>query len=241
MPNEWARLARHVAKIVRRRHPAHVLPEEVNGSFAEMGAVAVDLGKIARDVVLSDDPDRAAQIRHDDDAMDALHSHLFTVLMDREWKHGVTSAVDVTLFGRFYERFADHAVEIGNRVVFQVTGEQCHRRLIRRRVGGVPFLRLNDASHGERPLSLRSKSPREGTIVRSPSAVVQVERRSVSARWDGIGGQTRSQCSARSLVAFAPGCVRAAGRIIAGTATTASTATHCDQSAELAAFRTGCC
>jgi phosphate transport system protein len=117
-------LARHVAKIIRRRHPEHVLPEEVNGYFAEMGAVAVDLGKLAREVVLSDDPDRAAQIRHDDDAMDELHSHLFTVLMDREWKHGVSSAVDVTLLGRFYERFADHAVQIGNRVVFQVTGEQ---------------------------------------------------------------------------------------------------------------------
>ena len=117
-------LARHVAKIVRRRHPEHVLPEEVNGYFAEMGAVAVDLGKTAKDVVLSDDPDRAAQIRHDDDAMDELHSHLFTVLMDREWKHGVASAVDVTLLGRFYERFADHAVQIGNRVVFQVTGKQ---------------------------------------------------------------------------------------------------------------------
>jgi phosphate transport system protein len=117
-------LARHVAKIVRRRHPEHVLPKEVNGYVAEMGAVAVDLGRLARDVVLSDDPDRAAQIRHDDDAMDELHSHLFTVLMDREWKHGVASAVDVTLLGRFYERFADHAVQIGNRVVFQVTGEQ---------------------------------------------------------------------------------------------------------------------
>jgi phosphate transport system protein len=117
-------LARHVAKIVRRRHPEHVLPEEVNGYVAEMGAVAVDLGRLAREVVLSDDPDRAAQIRHDDDAMDELHSHLFTVLMDREWKHGVSSAVDVTLLGRFYERFADHAVQIGNRVVFQVTGEQ---------------------------------------------------------------------------------------------------------------------
>jgi phosphate transport system protein len=117
-------LARHVAKIIRRRHPEHVLPEEVNGYFAEMGAVAVDLGKLAREVVLADDPDRAAQIRHDDDAMDELHSHLFTVLMDREWKHGVASAVDVTLLGRFYERFADHAVQIGNRVVFQVTGEQ---------------------------------------------------------------------------------------------------------------------
>jgi phosphate transport system protein len=117
-------LARHVAKIIRRRHPEPVLPGEVTRYFAEMGAVAVDLGKTAREVVLSDDPDRAARIRHDDDAMDELHDHLFTVLMGREWKHGVASAVDVTLLGRFYERFADHAVEIGDRVVFQVTGEQ---------------------------------------------------------------------------------------------------------------------
>ena len=42
--------------------------------------------------------------------------------MDREWKHGVAAAVDVTLLGRYYERFADHAVLIGRRVVFQTTG-----------------------------------------------------------------------------------------------------------------------
>jgi phosphate transport system protein len=29
--------------------------------------------------------------------------------------HGVAAAVDVTLLGRYYERFADHAVEIGRR------------------------------------------------------------------------------------------------------------------------------
>jgi phosphate transport system protein len=39
--------------------------------------------------------------------------------MDREWKRGVPAAVDVTLLGRFYERFADHAVEIAKRVIFQ--------------------------------------------------------------------------------------------------------------------------
>jgi phosphate transport system protein len=55
--------------------------------------------------------------------MDELHRHLFTILMDRDWKHGVTAAVDVTLLGRFYERFADHAVEIGRRVIFEATGE----------------------------------------------------------------------------------------------------------------------
>ena len=115
-------LALHVAKIARRRHPGHALPEEVNGYFAEMGRIAVELGNSAKDAVLTGDPYRAAQIRHEDDAMDELHRHLFTVLMDREWKHGVADAVDITLLGRFYERFADHAVEVGRRVVFQVTG-----------------------------------------------------------------------------------------------------------------------
>lgn len=62
-------------------------------------------------------------MREEDEAMDDLHRHLFTVLMDREWKHGVAAAVDVTLLGRFYERFADHAVEVGRRVIFLVTGK----------------------------------------------------------------------------------------------------------------------
>jgi phosphate transport system protein len=116
-------LALHVAKIARRRHPQHALPEEVNGYFAEMGRVAVELGNAAQEAVVSRDPDMAARLRGEDDAMDDLHRHLFTVLMDRDWKHGVSAAVDVTLLGRFYERFADHAVEIGRRVIFQATGK----------------------------------------------------------------------------------------------------------------------
>ena len=115
-------LALHVAKIARRRHPQPALPEEVNGYFAEMGRVAVDLGHSAQEALLTKDPEKAARIREDDDAMDDLHRHLFTVLMDRDWKHGVAAAVDVTLLGRFYERFADHAVEVARRVIFQVTG-----------------------------------------------------------------------------------------------------------------------
>ncbi|KUI30975.1 phosphate signaling complex protein PhoU [Mycobacterium sp. GA-2829] len=115
-------LALHVAKIARRRHPQHVLPEAVNGYFAEMGRVAVELGNAAREVLETRDPEKAARIQEEDDAMDDLHRHLFTVLMDREWKYGVTAAVDVTLLSRFYERFADHAVEVARRVIFQVTG-----------------------------------------------------------------------------------------------------------------------
>jgi phosphate transport system protein len=87
-----------------------------------MGRVAVELGNSAQEVVLSRDPEKAAQLAEEDDAMDDLHRHLFSVLMDREWKHGVATAVDVTLLGRFYERFADHAVEVARRVIFQATG-----------------------------------------------------------------------------------------------------------------------
>ena len=116
-------LAVHVAKIVRRRHPDHVLPAEVEGCFAGMGRVAVELAKTAKEVLLTRDADKAARIRKQDDEMDELHRQLFTVLMDHNgWQHGVADAVNVALLGRFYERFADHAVEIGRRVVFQATG-----------------------------------------------------------------------------------------------------------------------
>ncbi|CDO89362.1 PhoU family transcriptional regulator [Mycobacterium triplex] len=116
-------LALHVAKIVRRRHPDRAVPEEVHRDFAEMGRIAVDLGRSARDAVLSRDPHQAAQIRHDDVEMNQLYQRLFTVLKGEDWPHGVSTAVDTTLLGRFYERFADHAVEIGRRVIFQTTGE----------------------------------------------------------------------------------------------------------------------
>ncbi|MBM7367540.1 phosphate signaling complex protein PhoU [Gordonia hydrophobica] len=116
-------LALHVAKVARRRHPAKVLPEEVAGYFEEMGRLAVELAHDARRVLQDQDYHDALTLMDDDDAMDDLHRHLFTVMMDREWEHGVAAAVDVTLLGRYYERFADHAVLIGRRVVFQATGK----------------------------------------------------------------------------------------------------------------------
>lgn len=120
--NRMGALALHVAKVARRRHPNPALPEAVNGYFAEMGRIAVGMGSAAQEVLETRDPERAAQLNQDDEAMDDLHRHLFTLLMDREWKYGVAAAVDITLLGRYYERFADHAVSIGRRVIFLVTG-----------------------------------------------------------------------------------------------------------------------
>jgi phosphate transport system protein len=116
-------LALHVAKTTRRRHPHAVLPEDVRSSFAEMGQVAVKLADRVLEVIRTRDLEAAQGLEEDDDEMDDLHRHLFTVLMSPEWSHGVASAVDATLLGRFYERFADHAVSVARRVVFIVTGK----------------------------------------------------------------------------------------------------------------------
>lgn len=116
-------LAVHVAQAARRRHPQPVLPDMVRPYFAEMGAVAVKLATDAAQVIRSRDVELAVKLEHDDDAMDDLHRHLFTVLMARDWPHGVAAAVDVTLLGRFYERFADHTVALARQVVFVVTGQ----------------------------------------------------------------------------------------------------------------------
>ena len=116
-------LAVHVAKIVRREYPKHVLPEEVRDCFAEMGEVAIALADSAKQVLVTRDPHKAAQLHQQDDAMDELYRHLFSVLIDREWKHSISVGVETALLGRFYERFADHAVEVGRRVIFMVTGD----------------------------------------------------------------------------------------------------------------------
>ena len=58
-------LALHVARISRRRHPQHTLPEEVNGYFAEIGRVAVDLGNSACEVLLSRDPEQARRLHQE--------------------------------------------------------------------------------------------------------------------------------------------------------------------------------
>ncbi len=117
-----AALSRHVAEIARRRHPSCAVPGHVVGYFADMGRLAVNLGNNAAEVVRFGDPRKAAHLRHDDDAVDRLHRQLFSVMLSGNWHYDTAATVDVTLLGRYYERFADHAVEIGRRVIFQITG-----------------------------------------------------------------------------------------------------------------------
>ena len=50
-------------------------------------------------------------------------ARLFAHLLSGEWTHGIEPAIDITLIGRYYERYADHAVSVARQVIFLVTGE----------------------------------------------------------------------------------------------------------------------
>jgi len=116
-------LAIHVAKAARRRYPNGVLPNEMRPVFDRMGRVAVHLADQAERVLLDRNVELARSLENDDDLMDDLHREMFSILNNPGWSHGAGTAVDIALLGRFYERFADHAVAIARRVIFLVTGE----------------------------------------------------------------------------------------------------------------------
>jgi phosphate transport system protein len=116
-------MVQHVAEIVRRRHPEHVASGEAEEVLAGMGRVASELAGLAEQVLRTHDPELAAEIGRRDDELDNLHRRLLTLIQDPSWTGSIPAAVDITLLGRFYERFGDHTVVVGRRVIFLVTGE----------------------------------------------------------------------------------------------------------------------
>jgi phosphate transport system protein len=117
-------LAEHIAKVARMRFPDSAVPQEVRPVFLEAGHVAERLVTKAGTVIAKQDVEAAIELETDDDAMDRLHRQLFREVLSDDWPHGVETAIDITLLGRYYERFADHAVSVARRVVYLVTGER---------------------------------------------------------------------------------------------------------------------
>ena len=115
-------LAHHIAKLARMRYPACAIPPELVFIIQEMGEVAQRIMTKATGIISSRDTLAAVELEKDDDEMDKLHRKLFEILLDDNWSHGIETAIDMTLVGRYYERYADHAVSVARRVYFLVTG-----------------------------------------------------------------------------------------------------------------------
>jgi phosphate transport system protein len=116
-------LAEHVAKTAKRRHPSPAVPTELRPVFQSMAEVADEMAEKIVQVLNTPDPESAKQLETQDDTMDNLERDLFKVLLDDAWPYGAETAIDGALLGRFFERYADHAVNIGEQVFYLVTGE----------------------------------------------------------------------------------------------------------------------
>jgi phosphate transport system protein len=116
-------LAEHVAKTALRRHPSPAVPAELRPVFQQMAEVADRMADKITVVLSKPNADLAAELESDDDAMDDLERDLFAVLLNDAWPYGAETAIDGALLGRFYERYADHAVNAGDQVIYLITGE----------------------------------------------------------------------------------------------------------------------
>lgn len=116
----------HIAKIARLRFPEPAVPLETRDIIEQMGHVAASLITKVADVVDGRDVALAEAIVDEDDSMDALRRKLFTIVLSPNWSKGTEAAVDLTLLGRYYERYADHAVAVARHTIFIVTGRRPH-------------------------------------------------------------------------------------------------------------------
>jgi phosphate transport system protein len=117
-------LAEHVAKTAQRRHPSPAVPAELRPVFQGMAEVADRMAGQIATLLATPDAEKAAKLERADDEMDNLERKLFAVMLDDDWPYGAETAIDGALLGRFYERYADHAVNVGEHLVYLITGEQ---------------------------------------------------------------------------------------------------------------------
>jgi phosphate transport system protein len=122
-------LAQHIAKSARMRYPATAVPPELSLTIEEMSRVCTKIIEKVALIVKSRNLDRALEVERDDDEIDSLHRKIIQTLLDPSWKHGVETAIDMTLLGRYYERCADHAVSIARRVYYLATGSYASNKV----------------------------------------------------------------------------------------------------------------
>jgi phosphate transport system protein len=115
-------LAVHVAKTALRRAPQPAVAVDLRPIITGMADNAEQIAAKVTTMLQTADAQTAAQLDHDDDAIDSLNQQLFATLLASTWNHGVAPAIDAAQLGRWYERYADHAVNAGRQVLYLATG-----------------------------------------------------------------------------------------------------------------------
>jgi phosphate transport system protein len=95
-------------------------------SIPRMADLTIEMVDSAINAFLERDDVSAAKLPETDDSVDSLHDQVFREIVTYMMDGSVTieAGARYILVSRYLERIADHAVNIGERVVYMVTGER---------------------------------------------------------------------------------------------------------------------
>jgi phosphate transport system protein len=113
----------NICKAARRIY-GHQLDSTLRGIISRMGEQAQSLFIAAIESYVESDAAKAAAVDDMDSYLDALHKQFIQAIFESHAAGNIDLqvAVQLALIGRFYERIGDHAVNIGERVRYVVTG-----------------------------------------------------------------------------------------------------------------------
>ena len=113
----------NIAKGARRIYGTVFAPR-LRGLITQMGDESTKLFRIAIDAYVEQDDSKAAALPDLDDRLDALHKDYIQEIFETHGREEleIRAGVQLALIGRYYERIGDHAVNIGERVRYMVTG-----------------------------------------------------------------------------------------------------------------------
>jgi phosphate transport system protein len=116
-------LAVNICKAARRIY-GHEIDPRLRGTITRMSEQAQQLFRFAIDAYVESDVPLAAAIRDMDDMLDRLHAEFIQQIFESHAaaRLELQVGVQLALVARFYERIGDHAVNIGGRVRYIVTG-----------------------------------------------------------------------------------------------------------------------
>ena len=130
----------NVCKAARRLYDVDFDPR-LRGLITEMSHEATFLTRKAIDAYVDEDDGLASALDDMDSRLDDLHVDYIESIFSAQSAHTMElrSAVQMALIGRYYERIGDHAVNIGERVTYMVTGwlpEHAGAARLKLRLGG---------------------------------------------------------------------------------------------------------
>lgn len=113
----------NVCKASRRMYGAELTPQ-IRGVLASMSKEANKLLRLSLDAFADENVSLASALGDIDDTLDQLNRDIVEEIFNAHaaGRIDLAAAVQLALIARYYERIGDHAVNIGERVTYMVTG-----------------------------------------------------------------------------------------------------------------------